>query len=99
MFKMGGAAGLLDSLDICVPKFAALKLKKPPALWDEGPNACQMAYEMRPDFLIGKPKGASSAGKPRPARADNPEIGVEEVETINLLATDFFFSNFSTSCI
>ena len=58
----------------------ALKPNKPQTLWDDGSNACQMTYEMQPYFLIGKP----SFGEPLPARADDTEIHLEDVETIKL---------------
>jgi hypothetical protein len=39
-----------------------------------------MAYEMQPYFLIGK----LSVGEPVPARADDTEIHLEDVETIEI---------------
>jgi len=49
---------------------------------DDGPNACQMAYEMQPYIFIGKPEGMPSVGEPMPARADDTEIHLEDMETI-----------------
>jgi len=51
---------------------------------DDGRNACQMAYEMQPHFFIGKPEGKPSVGQPMPARVDDNEISLEDVETIKV---------------
>jgi len=40
-------------------------------------------------FFIGKPEGTPSVGEPMPARADDTEIHLEDVETIKAECINF----------
>jgi hypothetical protein len=81
------AVGWFESIDTCVPKFAALKPEKNETLWDDVPNSRQMAYEMQPYCLIGKLGGTPSVAKPRPARADDTEIQGDQKFSVHLMIT------------